>query len=498
MMLAERVAGPLLLVVTGRPELLDQRPGWSAAGSLVRLEALASAESEQMIGTLLGRECPGPIHELVAERAEGNPFFVEELIATLADRGVLARDNGGWLFGELPPDISVPDTVEAVLAARIDLLPWTEKGALQTAAAIGRVFGSDPVCDPAPEADPEFGLLQARDFARRRASSSTEGQREYLIKHALTREVAYQSLLKARRAPLHAGFAEWLERNGRREDEHAPLLAHHYAEAVGPEVLDLAWSGREEQAEALRSKAVWWSRRAAELAIGRYEIDQGLALLHQALSLETEPLDQAGLWQRIGHAYALKYDGQGFFQAMQKALDIGGPSAEVYAELALQCALRAGMWVQQPDWTLVDGWIQQARDLAEEGSLTQGHALTARFMHTADESVGRSALAIAERLGDYELRCTVLHNVAYSALLAGDFDRACTLTDEVIALLPGLPNPDVCSTALMSAVFVYMKSGRLGAAAQASVRAAEAAAAATPHHRVHAAGWHAEQTRHLL
>ena len=71
MMLAERVAGPLLLVVTGRPELLDQRPGWSAAGSLVRLEALASAESEQMIGTLLGRDCPGPIHELVAERAEG-------------------------------------------------------------------------------------------------------------------------------------------------------------------------------------------------------------------------------------------------------------------------------------------------------------------------------------------------------------------------------------------------------------------------------------------
>jgi predicted ATPase len=311
MMLAERVAGPLLLVVTGRPELLDQRPGWSATGSLVRLEALASAESEQMIGTLLGRDCPGPIHELVAERAEGNPFFVEELIATLADRGVLARDNGGWLFGELPPDISVPDTVEAVLAARIDLLPWTEKGALQTAAVIGRVFWSDPVSDLAPEADPEFGLLQARDFARRRASSSTEGQREYLIKHALTREVAYQSLLKARRAPLHAGFAEWLERNGRGEDEHAPLLAHHYAEAVGPEVLDLAWSGREEQAEALRGKAVWWSRRAAELAIGRYEIDQGLALLHQALSLETEPLDQAGLWQRIGHACALKYDGQG-------------------------------------------------------------------------------------------------------------------------------------------------------------------------------------------
>ncbi len=488
-MIAERVAGPLLLVVTGRPELLDQRPGWSAGGSLVQLEALASAESEQMIGTLLGRDCPAPIRELVVERAEGNPFFVEELIATLADRGVLARDNGGWSFGELPPGISVPDTVEAVLAARIDLLPRTEKAALQTAAVIGRVFWSAPVCKLAPGTDPEFGLLQERDFAHRRASSSLEGQREYLIKHALTRETAYASLLKARRAPLHAGFAQWLERNGRGEDEHAPLLAHHYAEAVRPEVLDLAWSGREEQAEALRGKAVWWSRRAAELAIGRYEIDQGLTLLHQALGLETDTHEQAGIWQRIGHACALKYDGEGFWQAMHKALEIGGPSAEVYADLALQCGLRAGMWVQQPDWTLVDGWIQQALELAEEGSLTQGHAFAALSMNTDDESAARSALVIAERLGDHELRCTMLHTIAYTALMARDFDRACTLTDEMMALLPGLPNPDVCSTALMSAFFIYMKSGRLATAARASVQAAEAAAGATPHHRVHAAGW---------
>jgi hypothetical protein len=80
---------------------------------------------------------------------------------------------------------------------------------------------------------------------------------------------------------------------------------------------------------------------------------------------------------------------------------IGGPSAEVYAELALQCALRAGMWVQQPDWTLVDGWIQQALDLAEEPRRAPSPRATrslARFMHTDDESVGRSALAIAERL----------------------------------------------------------------------------------------------------
>ena len=101
-MLAERVAGPALLVVTARPELFDQRPGWPAGGLLLRLGALPAVEAEQLAGALLGSDCPAPIRELVAERAEGNPFFVEELIATLASRGVLARRNGGWSFGELP------------------------------------------------------------------------------------------------------------------------------------------------------------------------------------------------------------------------------------------------------------------------------------------------------------------------------------------------------------------------------------------------------------
>ena len=492
-MLAERVAGPLLLVVTARPELLDQRPGWPPGGSLVRLEALPAAEAEQLVGALLGSRCPAPIRELVAERAEGNPFFVEELIATLAGRGVLTRSSGGWLFGELPEGFSVPDTVQAVLAARVDLLSRTEKAALQTAAVIGRVFWSGPVCELVEGADPEFGLLQERYFVLPHTRSSIEGQREWLIKHALTRQVAYESLLRAKRALLHAGFAQWLERNGEGEDEYAPMLAHHYAAAVAPDDLDLAWPGREREAGALRAKAVLWSRRAAELAIGRYEIDQGVALLRRALTLESEPQEQAGIWRQIGNACALKYDGAGFWEAMQQALDIGGPSAEVYADLALQSNLRGGMWVRQPDWSLVDGWIQQAIELAEEGSLTQGNALAALAMTADDgsaaESASRSALAIAERLGDHELRCTVLHNVAYLALLAGDFDRACALMDEVMGLLPGLPNPDVCSTALHTAVFIYMKSGQLSTAARASAQATEAAAGLTPHHRLHALCW---------
>jgi class 3 adenylate cyclase len=490
-MLTDQVAGPLLLVVTARPELLDQRPGWirPAGVSLLRLSALTAAAAEQLTLSLLGDGCPGPIRELIADRAEGNPFFLEELIATLADRGALAERDGDWPVGELPPDLLMPYSIQALLAGRIDLLPVAGKASLQTAAVIGRVFWSGPVCELVEGADPEFGLLRERDFVLPHPASSIKGQREWLIRHALTREVAYQSLLKARRARLHAGFAQWLERNGTGAAEHAPLLAHHYAAAVVPEDVDLAWSGREEQAEVLRAKAVLWSRRAAELAIGRYEIDQGLALLRRALSLERDPAGQAVIWQRIGQACALKYDGEGFFYAMRKALEIAGPSAEVYADLALQTSLRAGMWVTQPDWVLVEQWIAQAMELAEEGSRTQAAALAAQALSADDVSAARSALAIAERLGDHELRCMMLDTIAYSAVGAGDFHQACILMDQVMALLPGLSNPDVRAGVLQVAVFVYLKSGRLAAAADASVQAGECAAGLTPHHRVHATAW---------
>ena len=174
---------------------------------------------------------------------------------------------------------------------------------------------------------------------------------------------------------------------------------------------------------------------------------------------------------------------------MQRALDIGGPSAEVYSDLALQSVQRAGMWVKQPDFTLFERWIEQALELAGEGSLAKGNALAALAISNDDESAARSALAIAERLGDLELRCTSLFTLADTALAAKDFDRACTVMDQAMALLPRLPNPDVRSTSLMSAVFVYLSSGHLGDAARATVQAIDVAAGLTPHHRLHAACW---------
>ena len=481
--LVDRVRGPLLVLATARPELLDREPDWG--GALVRLEALDTRGTGELVDALLGAECPAPHRAFVLDRAEGNPFFVEELIATLADRGVIRRANGGWSFGDLPPGFSVPDTVQAVLAARIDLLPPTEKAALQAAAVIGRVFWMGPVSDLV-EGSPDFELLEEREFILRRAGSSIADEQEYAIKHALTREVAYESLLKAKRAPLHAGFAEWLERRAEGQDEHASMLAHHYAEAVRPELLDLAWSGREDQAEQLRVKALAWLTRAAELARSRYEMDDALALYHRALELEADPTRQAELWHRIARANALKFDGDAFWRAANEAIELGGPAADLYAELAFQTTRRFGMWKKQPETALIDGWIEQALELAAEGSRNQALALYALSAWKQDPDAARALAALAERRrGEPDIESLALEELAKRAWEAGDVDEFRALTDRLAELAPRLTDPDDQTRPLIDIVVNRIRSGDLGGAAEVATLNVELARGLTPHHRLH-------------
>jgi class 3 adenylate cyclase/tetratricopeptide (TPR) repeat protein len=488
--LLERVRGPLLLIATTRPELVERRPGWGSGtgASVLDLEPLSAQDSELLVGELLATEVPGRLRQLLVDRSEGNPFFVEELIGILIDRGLLTRANGNWTVSESASEIEIPDSVQALLAARIDLLGPADKEALQTAAVIGRVFWTGPVYELLA-CEPDFRTLEERDFIRLRPGSSIPGQREYVIKHALTREVAYASLPRARRCRLHAAFARWLERfAGAAGDEYAPLLAHHYAEAVRPEDVDLAWSGAESELVDLQASAVLWLRRAAELAVGRYEIDEGLALLERAVVLEPDPSEQAWLWEEIGHANVLKFDGEAFRNAMETAIELAGPSAERYTELALQTARRTGMWQKPPDRELVDLWIERALELAPEGSPTHAKALAAVALWRKDEAAARNLYTTAVRLGDVALRSSALAALADVAWSAEDVEQARAWVQERLALLPELTDPDDRHFAYMSAVAVDLATGRLSEAARSSMLLTEMVEGLTPHHRVH--GFH--------
>jgi hypothetical protein len=479
---AAQVEGPLLMAASARPELFERRPAWR--GHALVLDSLDPAEAAHMLEKLLGTELPASLRDVVVERAEGNPFVVEELLATLIDRGVLARRNGDWLCTEIPAGFEVPDTVHAVLAARIDLLPAAEKEALQAAAVIGRVFWTGPVYELVGGM-PDFDLLAKRDFIRRRPGSSLPGEREYAIKHALTREVAYESVPKAKRAHLHAAFAEWLERGGDASDEYASLLAHHYFEAVRPEDVDLAWPGREADVTRLRAKAVAWSRRAAQAAISRYEIDEGIALLQRAAMLEPDAARRAGLWLEAGRANALRFDGEAFRTAIERAIELVGPSAQLYSELALQTARRSGMWKQPPDRNVVDEWIDQALELAEEGSTTHARALAALALWRKDEAAARRLHATAGQLGDAALLSNALAALTDIAWSAGDLEQAHGWLKERLQLLPKLVDPDDRHFALMTEVSLHLAAGRPSDAMRASALLDEMVQGLTPHHRLH-------------
>ena len=490
--LVRDTSGPLLLIATARPELLEERPGWGARvpGTIVELDALSAEDAVRMMDELLGGTLPVELRDVVVHRAEGNPFFVEELLGTLIDRELLERQNGSWRLAPLPTDFAIPDTVHAVVAARVDLLEAAEKQALQAASVIGRIFWAGPVYELVPEAEPDLRGLEERDFIRRRPGSSLEGDREYSIKHALTREVAYGSLPKARRAELHASFARWLEETTGGRPEDAAILAHHYAESVRPEDVDLAWSDRPDQLAGLRVRALEWLRRAADLAIGRFEIDEGLGLLGRALELESDAERRAELWRTVAQANVYKMDGEAFWSAMLNALEGADARSQgdVYSTLAFHTATRAAMWKRRPEHDLISGWIERASTLSEPGSPARARALIARGYLDPDEEgeAAREATELAERLDDVDLRSWAWGARMEDASARGEYEEAYAWARRRFDLVASLDDPDHIALIYLFGLPAVYATTRLDEAADVVRAHDEVTATLTPHHRMHA------------
>jgi class 3 adenylate cyclase len=485
--LIERVVrdarGPVVVIGTTRPELLDQRPAWGGGrrnASLIWLERLSEEEAAE----LLPAELPRPLRDLVLERAEGNPFFVEELVGALADRGVLAG-------GALPEGFAVPDSVQAIVAARIDLLGAAEKAALQAASVIGRVFWLGPVAELTAEAEPDWRLLEDRDFVRRRSGSTIAHEEEYVFKHALTREVAYAGLPKARRAHLHAAFASWLERFGAGRDDLATMLAHHYAEAVRPEDADLVWSGRDDEYDAACARAVHWLGRAGELSTTRYEIDEALVLLERALSLAADDGTRSRLWRMKGRAHALKFDGEAFWPAMERSIELTSDRlvlGETYAELAFQSVLRSGMWRTVPERALVDGWIDRALELTDAQTQPRAEALLARAFWSRNREAAREGAVLAEELGIAELRSYAWDARARILLLDGHLKDACDLSERRFEVLDEISDPDQRADVYFVLAALKLAQGKLRDAARHAAEHDRIASPLTAHHRIHTVG----------
>ncbi len=214
---------PLLIVCIARPELLDVRPTWGGGrvrSATLELEPLQPRESVELLEALTA-ELDFPIDtETVLAKTEGNPLFVEETIRMLAER---PRDGAE----------RIPDTLQALIAARIDRLPAAERTLLQRAAAMGRIFMGGALAQLSPDVDDVDDALDGlllRDLVVREARTTISGEQAYKFRHVLIREVAYAGLTKSSRAGLHRSFAGWLaERAG---DELLEIRAFHLDQAA--------------------------------------------------------------------------------------------------------------------------------------------------------------------------------------------------------------------------------------------------------------------------
>jgi tetratricopeptide (TPR) repeat protein len=344
---------------------------------------------------------------------------------------------------------------------------------------------------------PDFGLLEARDFIRRGSGSSLDGDREYAFKHTVTREVAYASVPKRRRARLHADFATWLERTGGGRDEHAPLLAHHYASAMRPEDSDFAWQGKPETAAELTAKAALWLQRAGELAITRYDLDEAITLLHQATVFEKDDAKRAELWREIGRANALGFHGDEFLDSMQRSLELSGdPGARgaTYAELAYQTSFRAGMWPRAPDPDDVSAWIEQGLALTGRATAGRCKALIARsfWSATGEVAAAQEAVSIASGLGDPDLLAAAYAAEARVTHRDGRHADALALAERQLELVPELRDPEQVIEVYEALVPIQAMLGRFDEAREITALQGEATQRLTAHHRVHGVALRAE------
>jgi class 3 adenylate cyclase/tetratricopeptide (TPR) repeat protein len=286
---------PLFVLCTSRPEIRERRPDWASASSMVVLAPLTEAECDRLIANLLGEAgLTGDAADRIADAAEGNPLFVEEMLRKLIDDGSLERQNGTWTATRNLSEISVPGTISALLSARLDQLELEERAVIQRASVVGKTFwwGAVTELSPEPERAQVASHLQTllRKELVRPDRSRFAGEDAFRFSHILVRDAAYGSLPKRSRAQLHERFAAWLEdRAGDRIAEFEEIVGYHLEQAYR---LRAELGPVDDATEALASAAAERLAAAGRRALGHWDLAAADNLLSRSIELlpEDDPL----------------------------------------------------------------------------------------------------------------------------------------------------------------------------------------------------------------
>jgi class 3 adenylate cyclase/tetratricopeptide (TPR) repeat protein len=405
---------PLLVVGTARPELLSRRPGWGGGKANVvtlSLPALSDDDTARLVHALLERPVlDAELQELLIARAGGNPLYAEEFARMLEERGQ-AED--------------LPETVQGLVAARVDALSPDEKVLLQDAAVLGKTFwlGAAVTLGGLDRwaAEEQLHALERKEFVRRERRSAVAGEMEYVFRHQLVRDVAYGQIPRTARVERHKRAAQWIESLGRSED-HAEMLAHHYLSA-----LDLCRAA-EQPIVGLADSARIALREAGDRALALNAFGSAARYYEEALELwPTDDPERPDLLLRLArarHVTTHELTEQTLEQARDALLASGRPDQAAEAETLL-----AELSWHHADRKAVDLHLDRARSLVADdpSSPAKAHVLSQISRSRAlagdlDEAirVGQEALEMAELYGLEELQAQALTNIAMTKIRRGD------------------------------------------------------------------------------
>jgi class 3 adenylate cyclase/tetratricopeptide (TPR) repeat protein len=482
---------PILLICLARAELLEERPAW-AGGKLnstsLLLEPLPDEDCGTLIENLLDSTVTAEVKGRIAHVAEGNPLFVEELVAMLVDEGTLWRENARWVATAELSSLAVPPTIQALLDARLDRLDAGERAVIERAGVAGRIFSRSALRTLSPPEEHPFlddrlGELVRKQLIR---PHQTEFGREntFRFRHSLIREAAYRQMSKAARADLHERFARWLESApGPRTAEQEEILGYHLEQAfrfrqeLGRPDADLAARAGERLASAARravnrgdlpAAVSLLSRATALLPDSHEERRELLHLLGSSLmrtgdfARAERPLTEAMAAARAADDRRLELRttiDREFFRAFTKPEDsveeivaVADEVIPLLQDLDDDLGLAKAWWLKSEVHVNACRWGERAKNLEraleharKAGDPSEQSALAsmlAQALYYGPTPVGAAIVRceelLAERPDDRSLRASITASLAGLGAMQGEFEEARRLRTNARALFEEL------------------------------------------------------------
>ena len=457
-LLATHGDAPLLLVGLARPSFLERRPSWeSASDRLTRIELpqLDARYSEELVAVLLQRltEAPRELRDLIVERAEGNAYYMEELVNMLIDQGVIVPGETWQLRPASLAGAELPTTLTGVLQARLDELPHELRRALHLAAVIGHVFWDAALAELDVRPDSVLPGLIARHLIVSRENSTLGGMQEYAFGHQALHHVCYSSVLKRQKQAAHARVARWLE--AQQGMAHLDLIAEHFERGGDVPTAISYWQRAAEEAAVRYANATALKHASRGLALispgdleRRYALNLLMAKVLRLLSERPRLalcLDElVALADRIGND-ALRSEAA---ERLARFFDEGGEVAQALnvarQALALaptdapECSARAHLLIAstlctlgRPDEALPHANAGMAAAREAGNPAVEAMILNQMGMDANNRGDPGRAIALFEQalMHHREARnrsneAATLSNMAYAAFVLGDYESA--------------------------------------------------------------------------